>query len=452
MIGVILILIVIPVILGGFRTTRGKYDNFDVNSLVDWSGIGLPGKLISSAPENNEIAARDIPASPLSPDDFRAAEFVDEQDPIFIHDPLEKAGLFEGDIANVTMDDLRKLRSGAYSKNAIRELWKKWPDATIPYIISSQFNTYERSVIAKAMKNYREKTCIRFIPRTSETAHIHIMKGSGCSSSIGRTGSRQTVSLGTGCVYTGIVMHELMHAAGFWHEQSRADRDDYITINWSNIRKGMEYNFLKYDLRKIDHLGAKYDTCSVMHYGAYAFAKRSGVPTIIAKKPGKCKLGQRNGFSDTDIRKLNTLYQCRGFPMTGASLITPQPKPTQKPWTQQKCKDQNKYCATWAKLKECKANPSWMLVHCPVACDQCGVKCDNYNVYCDEWARTGECTRNSEYMNIYCSKACRKCKTSNRNCKDENKDCAVWGRKGFCTGGKYKNYMQLRCKKTCKLC
>ena len=61
-------------------------------------------------------------------------------------------------------------------------------------------------------------------------------------------------------------MHELMHAAGFWHEQSRADRDDYISINWSNIRAGMEFNFLKYDLRKIDHLGAEYDTCSVMHY------------------------------------------------------------------------------------------------------------------------------------------------------------------------------------------
>ena len=45
--------------------------------------------------------------------------------------------------------------------------------------------------------------CSRFVPRQSETAYIYLMKGSGCSSSIGRTGSRQTVSLGTGCVYSG---------------------------------------------------------------------------------------------------------------------------------------------------------------------------------------------------------------------------------------------------------
>ena len=60
---------------------------------------------------------------------------------------------------------------------------------------------------------------------------------------------------------------------GFWHEQSRADRDGYVTIHKGNIMRGMEYNFMKYSLAKINHLGAKYDTCSVMHYGAYAFSR-----------------------------------------------------------------------------------------------------------------------------------------------------------------------------------
>ncbi|RXG70391.1 Zinc metalloproteinase nas-13 [Armadillidium vulgare] len=81
-----------------------------------------------------------------------------------------------------------------------------------------------------------------------------------CSSSVGRVGGKQTVSLGAGCVYFGIILHELMHAVGFWHEQSRADRNDYVRINWGNIRNGMEYNFQKYDWTIIQNLGVNYDT------------------------------------------------------------------------------------------------------------------------------------------------------------------------------------------------
>ena len=60
---------------------------------------------------------------------------------------------------------------------------------------------------------------------------------------------------------------------GFWHEQSRADRDDNVEILWNNIMGDMSYNFMKYNLNQINHLGAPYDTCSVMHYGAFAFSK-----------------------------------------------------------------------------------------------------------------------------------------------------------------------------------
>ena len=51
------------------------------------------------------------------------------------------------------------------------------------------------------------------------------------------TGS-QEISLGTGCNNTGIVMHEMMHAVGFWHEQARYDRDQYVEILWENIQPG----------------------------------------------------------------------------------------------------------------------------------------------------------------------------------------------------------------------
>ena len=116
------------------------------------------------------------------------------------------------------------------------------------------------------------------------------------------------MSLGNGCVYTGIVIHELMHATGFWHEQSRADRDSHISINWSNIQSGMEFNFLKYDLNKIDHLGAKYDTCSVMHYGSTAFAKvKQDLTTVITRSAKTSYSAMRN----------KCLFGCGGWWMEG---------------------------------------------------------------------------------------------------------------------------------------
>ena len=67
-----------------------------------------------------------------------------------------------------------------------------------------------------------------------------------------------------------------------------------------------------------------------------------GKPTIVAKTKGKCKIGQRTGFSDTDIRKLNTLYQCKGYAQVGSGASGSKPKPTEKPWVKPTCVDTNK--------------------------------------------------------------------------------------------------------------
>ena len=80
----------------------------------------------------------------------------------------------------------------------------------------------------------------------------------GCASQVGRVGGGQSVTIGDGCLTMGIIEHELMHVIGFWHEQSRADRDEYVRINWDNVEKGMEANFIKFSWNDVQSLGISF--------------------------------------------------------------------------------------------------------------------------------------------------------------------------------------------------
>ena len=68
--------------------------------------------------------------------------------------------------------------------------------------------------------------------------YIIIYKYFRCHSSIGRDGGEQTITLGQDCYYKGVIMHEMTHAVGFFHEQNRWDRDSYVTIHWNNVEPG----------------------------------------------------------------------------------------------------------------------------------------------------------------------------------------------------------------------
>ncbi|KAK9409869.1 astacin-like metalloendopeptidase [Crotalus adamanteus] len=178
----------------------------------------------------------------------------------------------------------------------------------IPVNISPDFSVEHKDVIIKAMEEFVTLTCIRFIKHTVEYDYINIVPGDRCWSYFGKIGGRQQLSLlKNGCIYKGLIQHELNHALGFLHEQTRSDRDNYVKINLEYVAKGERGNFEK---ENTTNLGLPYDYDSVMHYGAYDFSNTAGKPTIIPIPNGSVPIGQRVGLSNLDVKKINKLYNC----------------------------------------------------------------------------------------------------------------------------------------------
>lgn len=195
-----------------------------------------------------------------------------------------------------------------------------WPNGIVPFTFASSVPSNDKTTILNAMQWIEKVADIDFVERSNEAGYIEIIRGDGCYSYVGRTGSKQPVSIGSGCGHTGIVAHEFLHALGFYHEQSRADRDQHVDIHWSNIKAGMESNFNKG--ASVTASIGPYDVKSIMHYGYRAFST-NGQATITSKNPNvaNSELGQRVKLTNLDIAALQQVY---GAP-TGTTPTKPEP-------------------------------------------------------------------------------------------------------------------------------
>ncbi|CAH1793701.1 unnamed protein product [Owenia fusiformis] len=222
-------------------------------------------------------------------------------------------------------------------RNAMLNKDARWPNGFVPYSIVDVYPTWAVEIFKSAMKEIEANTsfngqrCITFKERTFEENYVEIAPIGGCYSRVGVSGGKQPISLGAGCERKGTVIHELLHTLGFWHEQSRADRDMYIKVNWTNIKEGSAGNFNKFDDTSIDHQDMPYDYDSIMHYSAFSFAKDYRWPTIVPLI-GKPYIGQRLQLSDIDINEIRKLYNCQG--VVSVDFTTPMVttlKPTTPP-------------------------------------------------------------------------------------------------------------------------
>uniref|UniRef100_G3NRD7 Metalloendopeptidase n=1 Tax=Gasterosteus aculeatus TaxID=69293 RepID=G3NRD7_GASAC len=188
-------------------------------------------------------------------------------------------------------------------------MWQKSVDGFVyvPFMLSPLYDDMDRITIETGMQDIASGTCIKFVPRTHQADFLDIQPRYGCWSFLGQTGGSQVLSLQTpGCMWSGVASHELMHALGFVHEQSRSDRDQFVSIVWRNIMPDQIHNFRKH---VTNNLNSPYDYNSVMHYGRYAFSEDGG-PTIIPRPDPYVPIGQRDGPSNLDLHKINVLYNC----------------------------------------------------------------------------------------------------------------------------------------------
>jgi hypothetical protein len=277
---------------------------------------------VSSAEDDNVTGGHTGPADPdgtvIGPPEATgrtAVHFPEGGLRIVNYDVYDGRAIIEGDIDIGAAEDILEVAEGVELKDLPAQAWTslgatKWTSGTINYQAPSldHLGTTRYNAVYTAIARLINETHIDFqLVSSSSSANRIIFTNAifGASSSpVGMQGGAQYVRLTLDADVT-TIMHEILHAAGFWHEQSRTDRGSYIDINWICIEPGREHNFES-------HTGlsnVSYDTHSIMHYRSTAFVRDdiAGCTWTIRRENGTM-IPRNTSLSSKDVDSINLWY------------------------------------------------------------------------------------------------------------------------------------------------
>lgn len=131
--------------------------------------------------------------------------------------------------------DVSQTSSHRVTRAATAKKDRIWDYGVIPYEIDGNFSGAHKALFKQAMKHWESLTCLKFVERNPPDHPNYIVfteRPCGCCSFVGKRGQGpQAISIGKNCDKFGIVVHELGHVVGFWHEHTRPDRENHVVIN-----------------------------------------------------------------------------------------------------------------------------------------------------------------------------------------------------------------------------
>lgn len=189
-----------------------------------------------------------------------------------------------------------------------------WPGGVIPYVIDDSMQPHRQNVL-DAIEEWNAKTVITLKERTTEPDYVRFVLSDYCQSDIGRAGGEQLIELGEGCAqYVNVIVHEIGHAVGLWHEHQRRDRDRYLSMSVRNI----VYCYVPVEwTADVEPLGP-YDYASTMHYGRGWFPDRPVFETI----PPGLHVGYSRDGTSLSVGDIDLVARIYGRPPTATTITT----------------------------------------------------------------------------------------------------------------------------------